>query len=224
MKTYSCFLFLLFGIVSHAQIPDDINEVKQLLSKKWQIVGIAIGIDTTVTYPNADADFVLDISESTTSDSSLHCITNDLGQHYSTDTLSVSYYPDFGWQLSHFPPVVLQSFDGIMYIDDYSNGILRLWDWADDGIYIWMREASSGLASAAAPSWPTVYPNPFSDFIAIDGYEKQVKMNLINVTTGQVIYRNITSNTIRTDDLATGMYALIMKNQQHTNVKKIMKW
>lgn len=67
-----------------------------------------------------------------------------------------------------------------------------------------------------------VYPNPFSDYIIIEGLQNQSQVSLLSIN-GALIKKVDTDKPINTSDLASGVYFLKVNSNEYSQTFKLIK-
>ncbi len=69
-----------------------------------------------------------------------------------------------------------------------------------------------------------MYPNPFEDFILIDGFVDRADVQVFNSEGKEIIRQTINSNRIDLSDLEKGLYFVYLEMNGQQFLKKIIKW
>ena len=133
----------------------------------------------------------------------------------------INYY-GFWWSSTEFS-VDRAWYRSLVY---NSNGISRFDHWKNNGFSI--RCACDQLVNINKLEKSDnikVYPNPTTNMVALDGFEKENIIEIINIQ-GQIVkteFANTSKIIIDISDLSTGVYVIKIKSDSTIIMKKLLK-
>ena len=131
-------------------------------------------------------------------------------------------YFGFWWSSTEF------SVDRAWYrsLVNNSNGISRFDHWKNNGFSIrCVCDQLVNINELEKSDNIKVYPNPTTNMVALDGFEKENTIEIINIQ-GQIVkteFANTSKIIIDISDLSTGVYVIKIKSDSTIIMKKLIK-